>query len=433
MNSRDTLLVKNSDLIISGVKANDIVKNYGSPVYVMDQNHIENVIDSFFSALKENYDYSNISYASKAFCCKEIYRVISDKNIMTDVVSEGELYTALSANFNPKNIIFHGNNKTYSELEFAISNGVGLIVVDSYSEVEDISKISIANGVITDVLIRVNPGIEAHTHHYIQTARPDSKFGFSIQTGDADKIIKKVKSQKNVNLRGLHCHIGSQIFDNKSFVLAVDKMTNYYKYLFDNFGYELDILNLGGGFGIYYSEDDKKITLSDYKDAVKLITNELKSQITKLNIKKPFLILEPGRAIVGEAGVTLYTIGRIKEIENLKNYISIDGGMFDNPRYALYQAKYSAILANRANEIPTTKYTVAGKCCESGDLIIEEVMLPKANEGDILAVFSTGAYNYSMSSNYNRNLIPSVVMIKDGKCRLAVKKQTLQDLIRNDI
>ena len=210
-------------------------------------------------------------------------------------------------------------------------------------------------------------------------------------------------------------------------------MTNYYKYLKDSFGLELDIINLGGGFGIYYNEDDIKITLDDYNKAVELIANQLEKQICSLGIKKPYLILEPGRSIVGEAGITLYKIGRIKEIQGLKNYISIDGGMFENPRYALYQAKYSALIANKANEKATTKYTIAGKCCESGDLIIEDIMLPKATEGDILAVFSTGAYNYSMASNYNRNLIPPVVMVKDGKCKLVVKRQALEDLIRNDI
>ena len=433
MNERKSLFIKENDLYIGNVKASQLANEYKTPLYVVDEQYIVEVLNAFTTGLNAHYGYGKISYASKAFCCKEIYRILKANNVGTDVVSMGELFTALSVDFDAKNIIHHGNNKTFEELEYAISNNVGLIVVDAISEVEDISVIAKKSNKIVDVLLRVNPGIEAHTHHYIQTAKPDSKFGFSIASGEAEGVINIILRSENVNLKGLHCHIGSQIFDNNSFVLAVDKMAQFYKYLLDKFNLSFDILNLGGGFGIYYNDEDNKVTPNDYQNAVKLLSEQLNKCIEKYNIKKPYLILEPGRSVVGEAGITLYTIGRIKKIKDLKNYISIDGGMFENPRFALYQAKYSAVLANRASESATEKYTVAGKCCESGDIIIEDISLPMPNEGDIMAVFSTGAYNYSMASNYNRNLIPAVVMVKDGKSKLIVKRQTLDNLVLNDI
>ena len=329
--------------------------------------------------------------------------------------------------------MLHGNNKTYQELEFAVKNKVKYIVIDSFTEADILNDICENNNIKQDVLIRVNPGVEAHTHHFIQTAKVDSKFGFSIQTGEAENIVIHAKNKENLNLVGLHCHIGSQIFEEKSFALAVEKMTDFYKYLKEQRNIEFEVLNLGGGFGIWYSDGDAKKSCYGYAEYIKRIAEELIKAVNEKNIKKPYLILEPGRSIVGEAGITLYTAGRIKEIANIKNYIAIDGGMFDNPRYALYQAKYSVVPALRMNEENTVKYSIAGKCCESGDLIAEDVMLPKINEGDILAVLSTGAYNYSMSSNYNRNLVPPVIMVKDGASRYAVKPQTYEDLIRNDV
>ena len=423
---------KNGQLQIGGITADSIAKDFGTPLYVMDYNRIEDVCNSFVKAMGE-YGDGAIAYASKAFSCREIYRIVSKLGLYADSVSIGEIYTAISAGFNPNNLIFHGNNKSFLDLEYAIKTGVGNIVVDSFTEVDDIDLIAQKSGVIQNVMVRINPGIEAHTHHYIQTAKIDSKFGFSISNNEAERIISYIKTKPNIKLIGLHCHIGSQIFEKKSFVLACQKMIEFYKYLFDKYSLSLDALNLGGGFGIYYSEGDKILSPENYYDYVKEVCTCLTGQIEKYKIKKPFLIFEPGRSIVGEAGVTLYTAGRIKNIPDVKDYVSVDGGMFENPRFALYQAKYTVLSANKMLDKCDKKYTISGKCCESGDVIAEDVMLPKTEEGDLLAVLSTGAYNYSMASNYNRNLIPPVVLVKDKTVKYIVKPQTLDDLIRNDV
>ncbi len=425
---------KDGRLTIGGVLASELVKSFGTPLYVMDKSVIESNVNAYNSALKNSYgENGTISYASKAFSCKEIYRIAKSFDISIDAVSIGEIYTALSIGFNPKKIFFHGNNKTREELEYAVSNGVGTIVIDSYSEAEDLSEIALKNGVIQNVMIRVNPGVEAHTHHFIQTAKIDSKFGFSIETLDAEKITSYVLNKKGLNLLGFHCHIGSQIFEKKSFILATEKMLNFYKDTEEKFGVVLSALNLGGGFGIWYSDGDGEMTPDIYSEYITEICTFVKNTCKNLNLIEPFLIFEPGRSIVGSAGTTLYTAGRIKEIEGIKNYLSIDGGMFENPRFALYQAKYTVLAAEKLNEKPTKKYTIAGKCCESGDIIAEDCFMPEIKEGDIIAVLSTGAYNYSMASNYNRNRIPPVVMVEDGKAKYIVKPQTLEDLIRNDV
>lgn len=434
MNTRDTLKINNlGHLEIGGIDVSELKEKYGTPLYVMDKSNIENMCDIYSETLKREYGDGIISYASKAFCCKEIYRIINAAGFGADVVSGGELYTALKAGFNVDKICFHGNNKTDDELKMAVENGVGSVVIDSYSEAATLDTIAEKNDKIQNVLIRINPGVEAHTHHFIQTAKIDSKFGFSISNGDALEIIKYVLTKKNLCLKGLHCHIGSQIFEKKSYAIAVDKMTDFYKYIKETLNYEFDVLNLGGGFGIWYSDGDAEISVEQYSEYVKTIAIAINNAVNKKGIKKPFLILEPGRSIVGEAGITLYTVGNVKQIKNVKNYIAIDGGMFENPRFALYQAKYTVCAAEKMNEPSAESYTVAGKCCESGDIIAEDCKLPSMNPGDLLAVLSTGAYNYSMASNYNRNLIPPVVMVKNGRSYYAVKPQTFDDLIRNDI
>lgn len=421
-------------LQIGGVDVKELVSLYGTPLYVFDKAYIKNICKNYSDSIEKYYGGNGkIFYASKAFSCKEIYRIAGGLGLGADVVSCGEIFTALSVGFNPENMCFHGNNKSFDDLKYAISNKIGYIVIDALSEIDDIEKICAELNVVQKVLLRVNPGVEAHTHHYIQTAKPDSKFGFSIENGDADAAVKKLTVAKGIDFCGLHCHIGSQIFEKTSFIIAVDKMTDYYKKLSVNFGLNFSVINLGGGFGIYYAEGDYKFTPEDYADYVKTVCEALSDCVDKKGIKKPFLILEPGRSIVGEAGITLYTVGRIKEIKGLKNYLSVDGGMFENPRFALYQAKYSVVAAERMLDVKTVNYTIAGKCCESGDVIAENVALPKMREGEILAVLSTGAYNYSMASNYNRNSVPPVVMAENGKSYLCVKKQDFNDLVRNDL
>ena len=434
MNARNTLKVNElGHLEVGGVDVTALKKEYGTPLYVMDKAYIEDMCNVYSKTLQTEYGNGLISYASKAFSCLEIYRIVNSLGLGADVVSGGELYTAVKAGFDTSKLCFHGNNKTEAELIMALENNVGTIVIDAYSEAEKLNSIAKSFNKVQDVLIRINPGVEAHTHHFIQTAKIDSKFGFSIENGDALEIVKYVLTKENLKLKGLHCHIGSQIFEKKSFALAVDKMIDFYKIVKDTLNYEFDVLNLGGGFGIWYSDGDAKINTSQYSEYIKTIAQTLNKSIKDKKVKKPYLILEPGRSIVGEAGITLYTVGNIKEIKGVKNYAAIDGGMFDNPRFALYQAKYTVCAAEKMNEPTNITYTIAGKCCESGDIIAEDCKLPTLNENDLLAVFSTGAYNYSMASNYNRNLIPPVVMVKDGSSYYAVKPQTYEDLIRNDI
>ncbi len=435
MNTRKTLRVnEQGHLEIGGADAVALAKSFGTPLYVMDEQYIRDMCSVYRDAIQEEYDGNGIVlYASKAFSCLAIYKIADSEHIGVDAVSAGELYTAFKAGFPAEKIYLHGNNKLPYELEFALDHKVGTIVVDAYSELDMIDQMCAERGMVQNILLRINPGVEAHTHRFIQTAKTDSKFGFSVADGTAEKITQYALTKKHVHLAGYHCHIGSQIFEKQSFLLAVDKMMAFIAEIGKKYSFETEVLNLGGGYGIWYTDEDAKFSCADYADYLKAIIRELKAKSQEYGVRSPFLVVEPGRSIVGEAGVTLYTVGAIKEIPGIKKYVAVDGGMFDNPRYALYQAKYTAILANRAAEKPTEVVSVAGKCCESGDLVCADVSLPKAESGDILAVLSTGAYNYSMASNYNRNFIPPVVLVKDGKAEYIVKPQTFEDLVRNDV
>ena len=433
MNYRDTMNVNaKGHLQIGGVDAVDLVAKYGTPLYVMDESYIRSVCRAFRETVESTYGEGGVAYASKAFSCKAIYEIAKQENMYIDVVSGGEIFTANSVGFDMKKAYFHGNNKLVSEITLALDTGVGTFVVDSFDEIDLLDAMCAEKGLVQKVLIRVNPGVEAHTHSFIQTAKVDSKFGFGVKNGYADKAVDAILKKGNLRFAGLHCHIGSQIFDKHAFALAVDVVTDYVVTL-KNRGVEVDELNFGGGFGVYYSGDDPKYDVKEYCDSVALLTSSLKEAVAKKGIKKPFFMIEPGRSIVGEAGVTLYSVGAIKDIEGIRKYLAIDGGMTDNIRPALYEAKYDAVLANRADEKATEVVTVAGKCCESGDIILKDIALPVAKRGDIVAVFTTGAYNYSMSSNYNRNFVPPVVFVKDGKSAYAIKPQTYEDIVRNDV
>ena len=321
----------------------------------------------------------------------------------------------------------------YGELEDAVRCGVGLIVVDAYTELDKLDALCAKYGKKQAVLLRVNPGVEAHTHRFIQTAKTDSKFGFSIADGTAEKITVCALQKKNLLLKGYHCHIGSQIFEKQSFALAAEKMLAFMEVMRRKYSFTASVLNLGGGYGIWYAEGDERQSVSDYTQYLRTVIAAVKEKAEEYEFPKPYLLIEPGRSIVGEAGITLYTVGAIKEIPGVKKYVAVDGGMFENPRYALYQAKYTAVLANRAAEPATERVSIAGKCCESGDIVCADVDLPAAREGDILAVLSTGAYNYSMASNYNRNAVPPVVLVGGGRAEYIVKPQTYEDIVRNDV
>ncbi len=435
MNERETLKVNSrGHLEIGGCDAVGLAEKFGTPLYVFDEAYIRQMMSTYKQTISDCYEgHGIVLYASKAFSCKAIYRIADNEGIGVDVVSGGELYTALSVGFPAARIFMHGNNKTFEELRFAVENGVGTIVVDSYREADLLDGICMQKGVKQNVLIRINPGVEAHTHAYVQTATPDSKFGFSIADGTAQKITEYILDKKHLNLKGFHCHIGSQIFEKQSFVIAAEKMMAFIAAIKKKLSFTAEVLNIGGGFGIYYTDEDPKLSQEDYAAYLKALLDTVKDKAEEYSLPRPFVALEPGRSIVGEAGITLYTVGAIKRIPSLKTYVAIDGGMFDNPRYALYQSKYTVVAADNMNAPCTQKVTIAGKCCESGDIIAVDVPLPDVKSGDIIAVLSTGAYNYSMASNYNRNFIPQSILVKDGKARTIIKKQTFEDLVRNDV
>ena len=395
MNERSTLKINGAGhLEIGGCDALELAKEFGTPLYVFDEDHIRSMIRVYRRAIEENYGGNGIVlYASKAFSCKAVYTIAAREGVGVDVVSGGELYTALSTGFPAQNIFMHGNNKTMEELEYALSSSVGTIVVDSFLEADRLDELCRQKGMRQNVLIRINPGVEAHTHAYVQTATPDSKFGFSIANGTAEEITKYILSKPNLLLKGFHCHIGSQIFEKQSFVLAAGKMMTFIADMKSKTGFEASVLNIGGGFGIYYTDEDPKLTSEDYYSYLKALCDEIKVRARALGLNLPYLAIEPGRSIVGEAGITLYTAGAIKVIPGVKTYVAVDGGMFDNPRYALYQSKYTVVAAGDMNADCTQKVTIAGKCCESGDIIAVDVPMPVVRSGDIIAVLSTGAYN----------------------------------------
>ena len=431
MNGRDTLKInKQGHLEIGGMDAVAIAEKFGTPLYVFDEAHIRNMMRAYKTAIEKEYNGNGlVLYASKAFSCEAVYAIARQEGIGVDVVSGGELYTAVKAGFPADKIYMHGNNKLERELEFALDCGVGNIVVDSFREADILDKLAGEKNVVQNVLIRINPGVEAHTHAFVQTARTDSKFGFSIADGAALNVLQTIAKKENLDFLGLHCHIGSQIFELKPFALAVDKMTDFIVQA-AQCGIKVRELNMGGGYGVTYTAEDKPLQPWEYVDA---IVEKLSECVREKRIDAPKLILEPGRSIVGEAGITLYTVGAIKEIEGIKKYIAVDGGMFENPRYALYQSKYDAVLANRALDAPCETVTVAGKCCESGDMLIENICLPKAKSGDLLAVFTTGAYHYSMASNYNRNPVPPVVLVNRGESEYIVKPQSYEDMLAREV
>lgn len=418
-------------LTIGSADTVELAKEFGTPVYVFDENEIRNNLRAFRSSIEENYGGRGlVCYASKAFSCKEIYRICKQENVGIDVVSGGELYTALSVGFPAENIVFHGNNKTPDELRMAVENGVGRIVVDNLTELERLNAIACEAGKTAGITMRIKPGVDAHTHDFIKTGQIDSKFGFALETGEALSAVKAALGMPSLKLRGLHCHIGSQIFDISPFELAAQVMLGLYKQIKDETGTELEELNLGGGFGIRYVDGDTPVPYGEYMKSVSAV---VRAETEKLGLKMPFILIEPGRSVVGAAGLTLYTVGAVKNIPDIRTFVSVDGGMADNPRYALYKADYQVICANKANEAKDMTVTVAGKCCESGDLIQENTKLQTVEAGDILAVLSTGAYNYSMASNYNRIPKPPVVMVNNGEARIAVRRETYEDVASCDV
>jgi len=418
-------------LTIGGIDTVELAKEYGTPLYVMDEQLVRKTLRRFHDSMNKYYDGNGeVHYASKAFSCMEMCRVVASEGDGLDAVSIGELYTAVKAGFPMEKVGFHGNNKTNEELKYAVGVGVGHIIVDNISELHRLEAIAAEMNAKPDIMFRIKPGIDAHTHNFVKTGQIDSKFGFALETGEAFDAVKEAVNCKNIRLAGLHCHIGSQIFDIAPFEEAAKVMLGFIAKIKNELDYEIEGLNLGGGFGIKYVDENDPKPFEIYLENVSQV---VKKECASLGLKLPKMFIEPGRSIAGPAGITLYTVGARKEIPNIRTYISIDGGMADNPRYILYGSEYDAVVANKAGEERTEKVTIAGKCCESGDLIGENMPLQHAESGDIIAVCATGAYNYSMSSNYNRLQKPAVVFVNEGKSRIAVKRESLDDIIRNDI
>lgn len=419
------------NLTIGGADTVALAERFKTPLYVMDETQIRTACSSFKKSIDKFYDGNGLAvYASKAFCCKEMCRIVESEGLGIDVVSGGELYTAKSVNFPADRIVFHGNNKTVEELTSALEYGVGRIVVDNIFELELLNKLAKSADKKARIMFRVKPGIDAHTHDFVRTGQIDSKFGFALETGEAMSAIESAISMENIELVGLHCHIGSQIFDIDPFELAAEVMVKLMADAKSKFGYEIPELNLGGGFGIkYMPEHDPQ----EYERYMERVSGIVKAKCSEFGLSVPFILIEPGRSIVGPAGITLYTAGAVKEIPNIRTYVSVDGGMADNPRYALYKSEYTAVVANKADKPFNKTVTIAGKCCESGDLIGEGMKIQEVEAGDIIAVLATGAYNYSMASNYNRLPKPAVVMIKDGEARIIIKRETVENVASLDV
>ncbi|MCQ2432425.1 MAG: diaminopimelate decarboxylase [Clostridia bacterium] len=415
-------------LTVNGADTVELAEKYGTPLYLLDEDRVRAKCRTYLRAMKEYFGpESHPLYASKALSFKGIYKIASEEGMSVDVVSPGELYIALAAGFDAGNIYFHGNAKTMDDIRFAIDSGLGYFVCDNETELRRISDYAVEKGIRQKILLRLTPGIDPHTFDAVNTGKVDSKFGSAITTGQAEAITKLAMDMPGIELRGFHCHIGSQIFDEKPFCDAADLMMTFLVMLRDKYGFTASTLNLGGGIGVRYTEADPYI---DIDSTLKLIGAHLHKICDENNFPMPQVLMEPGRSLVADAGVTIYTIQNIKNIPGFKSYTAIDGGMPDNPRYALYGSRYTVLLANRADEAAEVPFTVAGRCCESGDLIGENMLLPKDPKvGDYLAVLVTGAYNYAMASNYNCIPRPPIVMIADGKDTLAVRRETYADLM----
>ncbi|GIP61730.1 diaminopimelate decarboxylase [Virgibacillus pantothenticus] len=417
-------------LEIGGLDSVTLAKKYGTPLYVYDVQMIRDNCRAFVNTFQNMGVTAKVAYASKAFSSIAMVQVIKQEGMYLDVVSEGELYTALHAGYPTEKIHFHGNNKSIAELRMAIEHNIGCIVVDNFQEIKHIRSLLKTYDKQMDVLMRVTPGIESKTHHYIMTGNEDSKFGFNLQNGQAETAFLQMHNDPYIRFQGLHCHIGSQIFETDRFILATSVLFQELRTWKERHGYTPNVLNLGGGYGIRYTKDDAPIS---YAPFVEELVNEVQKQVEALAIPMPEIWLEPGRAIAGNAGITLYTVGAMKEIPGIRNYVAVDGGMTDNLRPALYQAKYEAVLANKAAAPTETNVSIAGKCCESGDMLIWDLPLPHVSQNDILAVFSTGAYGYSMANHYNRFAKPAVVFVENGEDKLVVQRETYQDIIRHDL
>ncbi|UUR87439.1 diaminopimelate decarboxylase [Clostridium perfringens] len=424
-----SMKVEGNELYVGGVKASALSKEYGTPLYVIDEELVRSNCRRYYNAMKCEERGNRVTYAGKAFINMSMCNLVNEENLYLDVVSGGELYTAYKAGFPLERIYFHGNNKSDYEIDLGVRLGIGRFIVDNIHELEVLNSIAQEYGRVQKVYLRITPGVEAHTHEYIKTGQLDSKFGFPVIGDTVYDAIKRAMELEYIELNGLHCHIGSQIFDLEPFEDTTEIMLNLINDIKETLGYEIKELDLGGGFGIYYTEGDKPKEIEEY---CSVIINKADEICRKLNMNVPILSIEPGRSIVGNAGLTLYTVGAIKEIPNIRKYVSVDGGMSDNIRPALYSANYESIIANRVFDNSKEIVTVAGKCCESGDVLLNSIEMPRMETGDILAIISTEAYGHSMANNYNRIPKAAVVSVSNGISKVMCKRETYEDLLRNE-
>ena len=423
---------KNGHLLFAGRDTVELAEKYGTPLYLMDEQRIRYNCRVYKKAFSDCFSESSLPlFASKAFCIKWIYSILAEEGFGTDVVSPGEIYTAYKAGFNLQNAWFHSNDKTDSDIRFAMDCGVGYFVIESEDEAFAVNSAASERGIVQNVLIRVTPGIDTHTYAAVNTGLVDSKFGVAIETGQADSLLAKVLTLKSLNLVGFHCHVGSSIFAEDVFERSAEIMIRFIADSYHKYGFRAQQLNLGGGYGVRYTKSDPYLDISK---KISSVASAVKTSCEKYGIPVPDIFLEPGRSIVADAGMTLYTAGSMKRIPGYKNYVSVDGGMTDNPRYALYRSRYTCYDASKMNEEDMIDCDIVGRCCESGDVIQPGVLMPKSvSRGDIIAVCTTGAYNYSMASNYNRVPRPAVLLLGKDKEELIVRRESLDDLIRLDV
>lgn len=417
-------------IAIGGVDALKLTQQYGTPLIAYDTGAIRRQIRSFQRVFEDLNIAHRVVYASKAFSSLAMYQLAAESNIGCDVVSGGELYAALKGGMRPEMIEFHGNNKLPHELEYAVDAQIGCIVVDNFQELHTLQAILADRQQTMRVMLRVAPGILAETHEYISTGQEKSKFGFDIRSGQAAHALQEMLADDHLDVIGVHCHIGSQIFDVQGFIGAAKKMALLLRDWNQEFSFDAQVLNLGGGFGIKYTGEDDPLPAEEF---VKTIIEVVEYKVNKYHLQMPAIWVEPGRALVGDAATTLYTIGSSKHVAGVCDYISVDGGMGDNIRPALYHAKYEALLADRPHAENTQVATVVGKYCESGDILVEDCPLPPTHPGDVLAVPATGAYGYTMASNYNRNPRPAVVFCENGESRLVIRRETYADMLRCEV
>lgn len=423
---------ENGHLYFAGFDTVELAEKYGTPLYLIDEDKLRENCRTYDNAFKKHFGAeAKALYASKANSFKRVYEIMREENMGVDVVSRGEIYTACLAGYPMENTFFHGNNKTDKDIAYAMEKGVGYFVVDNMEELFAIEREAGERNITQKILLRLTPGIDPHTYEAVATGKVDSKFGSAIETGQAEEITAAALKMPHIDLAGFHCHVGSQVFAEDVFERSAVIMLDFIVNMREKYGYEARELDLGGGYGVRYVDSDPYLYV-DKK--IGQVAAAIKAECERLNISLPVIHMEPGRAIVADAGMTLYTVGAVKCIPGYKNYVSIDGGMTDNPRYALYGSEYTCLAAGKMDEEPDFRCSLVGRCCESGDVIQENILLPNSiKRGDIVAVCTTGAYNYSMASNYNRVNRPPIIMLCGGESYVAVRRESLEDICRNDI